>query len=80
MHSCPFSELFPYLLESKTSDVIFFYQTVALYYLGLETCDSYMGCIKHTYISMVKQTISTSQVVLRSFFLFGWWGTIKNSK
>ena len=27
---------------------------------GLETCCSYLGSIKHTYISMVKQTISTS--------------------
>ena len=27
---------------------------------GIETCCSYLGSIKYTYISMVKQTISTS--------------------
>ena len=38
---------------------------------GLETCSSYLGSIKHTYISMVTQTISTSQVAQSfSFFLF----------
>ena len=39
--------------------------------LGLETCCcSYLGSIKHTYISMVKQTIFTSQVVQSFSFIF----------
>ena len=36
---------------------------------GLETCYSYISSIKHTYISIVKQTISTSEVVQSFFFL-----------
>ena len=39
--------------------------------LGLETCCcSCLGSIKHTYISMVKQTIFTSQVVQSFSFIF----------
>ena len=48
------------------------HQTFTLDYLwtyGLETCYSYLGSIKHTYISMVKQTIATSYIV-QSFFFF----------
>ena len=59
MHFCTFSEL---LLESKISDLFFiFCLTKQLRYAadGLETCCSYLGSIKHTYISMVKQTFST---------------------
>ena len=36
---------------------------------GLETCYWYTSSIKHTYISIVKQTISTSEVVQSFFFL-----------
>ena len=67
MHFCPFLELFPFWLESKISDLLFlllllFCLTKQLYYAtySLETCCSYLDSIKHTYISMVKQTISTS--------------------
>ena len=64
MHFCPFLELFPFLLENKISDLIFFLfcLTKQLRYTtyGLEICCSYLGSIKHTYISMVKQTISIS--------------------
>ena len=53
MHFCPFSELFPLLLESKISDLSFFLfcLTKQLRYAtyGLETCCSYLGSIyKHT--------------------------------
>ena len=55
--------LFPFLLESKISDLIFvlFFLTKQLRYAtcGPETYCSYLGLVKHTYISMVKQTIST---------------------
>ena len=37
---------------------------------GIETCCSYLGSIKHTYISMVKQTVSTSYIPLWSFSCF----------
>ena len=42
--------------------IVLFCLTKQLHYAtyGLETCCSYLGSIKHTYISMVKQTISTS--------------------
>ena len=62
MHFCPFSELFPLYMESKISDIFLFCLTKQLGYAtyGLETCCSKKGSIKHTYISMIKQTISTS--------------------
>ena len=61
MHSCTSLELFPFQLESKISDLLFFLfcLTKQLRYAtyGLENCCSCLGSIKHTYISMVKQTI-----------------------
>ena len=62
----------------KISDLFFFLLlsclTKQLRYAtyGLETCCSYLGSIKHTYISMVKQIISTWWVVqsFNFFFLF----------
>ena len=58
------SELFPFKLESKISDLSFFlfYLTKQLRYAiySLESCYSYLGPIKHTYISMVKHIISKS--------------------
>ena len=75
MHFCPFSELFPFPLERKL--VIYYFSllfclTKQLHYAtyGLETCCSYIGSIKHTYISMVKQTTSTSYVVQSFSFFF----------
>ena len=50
MHFCPFSELFPFLLENKISDLIFFLfcLTKQLRYTtyGLEICYSYLRSIK----------------------------------
>ena len=67
----PFSKLFPFLLESKINDLIFCLTKQLRYTTcGLETCCLYLEPFKHTYISIVKQTISTLQVVLRSFFFF----------
>ena len=61
MHFCPFSELLPFLPESKISDLIFslFCLTKQLRYTtySLQNCCSYLGSIKHTYISTLKQTI-----------------------
>ena len=69
MHFCSFSEFFrtfPFLPGSKIIDLLLFLfcLTKQLRYAtyGLEFCCSYLS-IKHTYISMIKQTISTTQVV-----------------
>ena len=77
MHFSSFSELLPFLLESKIN--YFFCLAKQLRYAsyGLKTCCSYLGSIKHICTSIVKQTISTSQVVQSfSFFLVAWRGTI----
>ena len=51
---------------------------------GLKTCCSYLGSINHTYISMVKQVISTSWVVHSFSFFFmlsgPWYRIINNNK
>ena len=54
--------------------VFYFYLTKQLCCTtyGLETCFSYLGSIKHTYISMVKQTISI-QGRAAIFFLFSFY-------
>ena len=61
MHLLSFLETFSLLTGEKISDLFLFCLTKQLRYAtyGLETCCSYLGPIKHTYISMVKQTIST---------------------
>ena len=50
--------------------IILSHQTVALATYGLKTCCSNLGSIKHSYISMVKQTISKSLVVIPFPFFF----------
>ena len=68
MQFCPFSELFPFLLESKISDLVFFLLLLLFCFTkqlcfttySLETCCSYLGSIKNTHISMIKQAISIS--------------------
>ena len=77
-----FRKFFPFNWKAKSIiliyyqwSIIFFIiflsrQTAALCCLGLETCCSYLGSTKHTYISMVKQTISTSQIVQSFSFFF----------
>ena len=48
-------------MESKISDLLFsLSKQLRNATTGLETCCSYLGSIKHTYTTMVKQTISTS--------------------
>ena len=66
----PFQNFFHFYWRAKFSDFIFFLFYIKLCYAtyGLETCFSYLGSIKHT--STVKQTISTSSVVLLYFFSF----------
>ena len=53
--------------------IIFLWKQLRYATYGLETYCSYLGSIKYTFISMVKQTISTLLVVQSiSFFLFGY--------
>ena len=73
MHFCLFSKYFPFQLEIKISDLLFFYY----YFVSPNSCVMILTVlklvvhIKHTYIFMVKQTISTSWVVQRFSFLVG---------
>ena len=65
MHFCPFSRTFSLLTgELVIGDLLSFFLFGLTKHLrhatyGLETCCSYLGSIKHTCTSMVKQTIST---------------------
>ena len=68
--------LFAYALESKTSYLTFilFYLTKQLRYTtySLESCYSYLGSIKHTYISMVNSfhILGSAGIWNLFFFLF----------
>ena len=62
MHIFPFSDFFPFNWKAKLVIFFLFCLTKQLRYAtyGLGTRSSYLGTIKHTHVSMVKQTISTS--------------------